>query len=184
MNTNPTEMTQYASGIAGPVFHGVVLSILCVISFSLITHLLAHAFSVSRDDDLLGGMWAVVATVFVYRYSYAQNYHRCVVADIRNAGEFCALFSLPALFSFNPWGMATLIGAGAIVMLWLRRPDDVVTTGITTAVVMIAAAISPDHAWKQPLLRVVDTVVGTGVGIMGAWITAKRPQRERKMADP
>jgi hypothetical protein len=26
--------------------------------------------SLSRDDDLLGGMWAVAATVFLHRYSY------------------------------------------------------------------------------------------------------------------
>jgi hypothetical protein len=30
-------------------------------------------FSVSRDDDLLGGMWAVVATLFVYRDSYEES---------------------------------------------------------------------------------------------------------------
>jgi hypothetical protein len=33
----------------------------------LITHILANTYSISRDDDLLGGMWAVVATIFVYR---------------------------------------------------------------------------------------------------------------------
>jgi hypothetical protein len=31
--------------------------------------MLPHTLSISRDDDLLGGMWAVVATVFVYRFS-------------------------------------------------------------------------------------------------------------------
>jgi len=44
-----------------------------MISYSLITHLLARFFSVSRDDDLLGGMWAMVATLFVYRYSYEES---------------------------------------------------------------------------------------------------------------
>jgi hypothetical protein len=37
--------------------HGVMLPILCVISYWLTTHMLAHIVSVSRDDDLLGGMW-------------------------------------------------------------------------------------------------------------------------------
>lgn len=55
------------------VRHAIVLSGLCVVSYWLITHILAHAFSVSRDDDLLGGMWAVVATIFVYRYGYEQT---------------------------------------------------------------------------------------------------------------
>jgi uncharacterized membrane protein YccC len=40
-----------------------------------------------------------------------------------------------------------------------------VTTGITTTVVMVVAAMSPHDAWQQPLLRVVDTVVGIAVGI-------------------
>jgi hypothetical protein len=35
--------------------------------------MLAHMFSVSRDDDVLGGMWAVVATLFVYRDSYEES---------------------------------------------------------------------------------------------------------------
>jgi hypothetical protein len=52
---------------------GVTLSMLCVISYWLITHLLARFFSVSRDDDLLGGMWAVVVTSFVYRDNYEES---------------------------------------------------------------------------------------------------------------
>jgi hypothetical protein len=55
------------------LLRGVTLSILCVISYWLITHRIAHMFSVSRDDDLLGGMWAVVATLFVYRESYEER---------------------------------------------------------------------------------------------------------------
>ena len=55
------------------VLDGIALSLLCVVSYWLITHLLVHAFPVSREDDLLGGMWAVVATVFVYPYSYEQS---------------------------------------------------------------------------------------------------------------
>jgi multisubunit Na+/H+ antiporter MnhB subunit len=58
-------------------------------------------------------------------------------------------------------------------MSLLGRPDEVITTGITTAVVMVVAAISPDHAWKQPILRVVDTIVGVAVGVAGAWIGLK-----------
>jgi uncharacterized YccA/Bax inhibitor family protein len=53
-------------------------------------------------------------------------------------------------------------------MSLLRRPDDIITTGITTAVVLVVAALSPDHAWKQPILRVVDTIVGVIVGVIGA----------------
>jgi uncharacterized YccA/Bax inhibitor family protein len=67
--------------------------------------------------------------------------------------------------------MATLIGIGAVTLL--DRPEDVITTGITTAVVMVVAAISPDHAWKQPILRAMDTIVGVAVGFVGAWMSLK-----------
>jgi uncharacterized membrane protein YccC len=53
-------------------------------------------------------------------------------------------------------------------MSLLRRPDDIITTAITTAVVLVVAALSPDHAWKEPILRVVDTIVGVIVGVIGA----------------
>jgi uncharacterized membrane protein YccC len=61
--------------------------------------------------------------------------------------------------------MAALIGLGTVIMMLLGRREDIVTTGITTAVVMVVAAISPQDAWQQPLLRLVDTIVGIAVGI-------------------
>jgi hypothetical protein len=51
----------------------------------------------------------------------------------------------------------------------LGRRDDIVTVGITTAVVMVVAAMSPVDAWQQPLLRLADTVVGIGVGVVCQW---------------
>ena len=61
--------------------------------------------------------------------------------------------------------MAVLIGVGTVVMMLLGRRDDIVTTGITTTVVMVVVAISPQEAWKQPLLRLLDTIVGIAIGI-------------------
>jgi uncharacterized membrane protein YccC len=163
------EMTRYSAETRHLFLHGLTLSILCVISYSLITHM----FSVSRDDDLLGGMWAVVATIFVYRYDYQQS----VDAALSRAGatslSFILCFIYLLFFPFHLWGMALLIGVGAVAMSLLDRPGDVITTGITTAVVMVVAAISPDHAWKQPILRVMDTMVGVAVGLVGAWMSLK-----------
>ncbi len=153
--------------------HGLTLSILCMITYWLITRMLAHMLSVSRDDDLLGGMWAVVATVFVYRYSYEESVGAALSRMGATSLSFALCFIYLLFFPFHFWGMATLIGVGAVGMSLLGRPDDVITTGITTAVVMVVAAISPDHAWKQPILRVVDTIVGVAVGVAGAWISLK-----------
>jgi hypothetical protein len=55
------------------VFRGMLLAVSCVISFWLITHILPSLYSASRGDELLGGMWAVAATIFVYRYTHAEN---------------------------------------------------------------------------------------------------------------
>jgi hypothetical protein len=52
----------------------------------------------------------------------------------------------------------------------LGRRDEIVPTGITTAVVMVAAALSPQDAWRQPLLRLADTVVGIAVGVACKWV--------------
>jgi hypothetical protein len=57
-------------------------------------------------------------------------------------------------------------------MTWLGRRGDIVTTGITTAVVMVVAAMNPEDAWHQPVLRIVDTVVGITVGIICQWIAS------------
>ena len=36
--------------------------------------------------------------------------------------------------------------------------------------VMIVAASDPQEAWRQPLLRLVDTIVGIAVGVACKWI--------------
>jgi hypothetical protein len=36
---------------------------------------------------------------------------------------------------------------------------------------MAAAGISPQHAWKQPILLLVDTLVGTAAGVVAAWVS-------------
>jgi uncharacterized membrane protein YccC len=159
------------------VSHGLILSALCVISYWLITQLLARVLTVSRDDDLLGGMWAVAATIFVYRHAYEKTIAAALSRTAATLLSFALCFGYLLFLPFNMWGMAALIGIGAFVMIWIGRRDDVVTTGITTAVVMVVAAISPEHAWRQPILRLVDTIVGTVVGIIGELLTASPSRR-------
>ncbi len=68
--------------------------------------------------------------------------------------------------------MAVVIGLGTVAMMLLGRQDDVVTTGITTAVVLVAAAMTPQDAWRQPVLRLIDTVVGISVGVSSKWLAS------------
>jgi uncharacterized membrane protein YccC len=141
-----------------------------LISYWLVTRLLAHVYSISGNDDQLGGMWAVVATVFVYRYSYEESVYAALSRTAATSVSFVPCLVYLLIFPFQPWGMATLIGIGGLAMTWMGRPDDTVTTGITTAVVMVVAALSPHNAWQQPILRLVDTAVGVAVGVAAAWI--------------
>ena len=160
-----------AISIRRAVGTGCALAISCFISYALITHILTRAYFVSRDDDLLGGMWAVAATIFVYRQSYQQSVRAALSRMAATLLSFVLCLIYLLLFPFSPWGMAALIGIGAIALTLVGRSEDVITTGITTAVVMVVACISPQHAWQQPILRLVDTVVGVGVGIAAAWIS-------------
>jgi uncharacterized membrane protein YccC len=80
------------------------------------------------------------------------------------------------LFSFHPLGLAALIGMGTLALTVIGRSEDVVTAGITTAVVLVVAALSPHNAWEQPILRFADTAVGIVVGLAAAW-TALRLKR-------
>jgi len=105
------------------------LAVACLISYWIATYLLSQLFSVTRADDLLGGMWATVATVFVYR----------TTTDASAA-------------------------AGVAV-------------GITTTVVMVVAGVSPDQAWLQPMLRVLDTLIGVAVGMAFARLADLRDRR-------
>jgi uncharacterized membrane protein YccC len=152
----------------GDIIYALEMAIACAISYWIITYGLAPF--VDRASDFLGGMWAAVATVFVFRDTRAGSVSAGLSRLIATGVSFalCLLYLL--LFPFQPVGMAAVIGVGTVVMMLLGRREDIVTTGITTTVVMVVAAMSPDDAWQQPLLRAVDTVVGIAVGVACIWI--------------
>jgi uncharacterized membrane protein YgaE (UPF0421/DUF939 family) len=149
------------------VVYALNMAIACLITYWVMTHILSRF--VDGPSDFLGGMWAVVATVFVFRETHLKSLSAGIARLIATCVSFalCLLYLL--LFPFTPVGMAALIAIGTIVMALLGRRDDIVTVGITTAVVMVVAAMSPSDAWQQPLLRLVDTVVGIGVGVACKW---------------
>jgi uncharacterized membrane protein YccC len=172
-------MTQHLKSRIGEAFgHGFVLAVCCLISFEIATYMLANAWLVSRDDILLGGMWAVVATIFVFRYGSKESAGAAISRASATLLSFALCFLYLLILPFQPLGMVVLIGIGAIVMSLIRRTKDIVTTGITTAVVMVVAGMSPEQAWRQPILRLIDTVVGILVGIAGVWIITL-PSRSR-----
>ena len=150
------------------VGQGVGLAAASLISYALITHILTRVYSVSREDDLVGGMWVVVATVFVYRESYEKSMRAALSQFSATLLSFALCLVYLLIFPFHPVGMAALIGMGTVALILVDRSEDVITAGI-----MVNAGIAPQHAWTQPILRLVDTSIGLGVGIAAAWIGLK-----------
>jgi uncharacterized membrane protein YccC len=150
------------------VVYALNMAIACLITYWIITHTLSRF--VDESSDFLGGMWAVVATVFVFRETRLRSLSAGIARLIATCVSFalCLLYLL--LFPFTPVGMAALIALGTLVMALLGRRDDIVTVGITTVVVMVVAAMSPTDAWQQPLLRLADTMVGIAVGVACKWV--------------
>src|SRR6202167_2619871 len=146
-----------------------VLAVACLIAWWLVTSALSRVYSLSRDDDLLGGMWAVLATIFVLRDSFGKSVAAAVSRMSATSVSFVLCLIYLAFLPFHAWALAVLVGASALAVMLLGRPAGAVTAGITTAVVMVVAAVSAQHAWQQALLRLVDTVVGVAVGALAAW---------------
>jgi len=86
--------------------------------------------------------------------------------------SFALCLGYLAIWPFHPAGLAALIAIGTLTMMYMGREEDVVTTGITTIVVMVVAGLSPQDAWHQPLLRLIDTVVGIAVGVICKWVAS------------
>lgn len=155
-NDSPT------SGLLEAVGTGALLGFACLISYFLTTGFLGKIYFLSRDDELL------IATIFVYRHTYQQSVRAALsrIAATLLSFALCLVYLL--IFPFHAWCMAALIGIGTIIMMMAGRSEDIITTGITTAVVMVVAGISPQHAWKTSVLRLIDTFVGTVIGIAAA----------------
>jgi uncharacterized membrane protein YgaE (UPF0421/DUF939 family) len=150
------------------VAYALNMAIACLITYWIMTHTLSRF--VDESSDFLGGMWAVVATVFVFRETRLGSLSAGIARLIATCVSFALCLLYLSLFPFTPVGMAALIAIGTLVMALLGRREDIVTVGITTAVVMVVAAMSPADAWQQPLLRLADTMVGIAVGVACKWV--------------
>ena len=149
------------------------MGIACLITYLLVTHALSRVYSISKDDDLLGGMWAVIATIFVMRESYRQSAAAATSRMAATLVSFLICLIYLVFLPFHVWALPVLIGASALIVTLIGRPEDAVTAAITTTVVLVVAAVTPQHAWQQPILRFADTVIGVAVGIAAVWISLR-----------
>jgi uncharacterized membrane protein YccC len=157
---------QVRDGVAGSCLLGAS----CLISYWLATTILALAYSVSKSDDLLGGMWAAIATVFVVRHSFHESLAAALSRMAATVVSFVLCLAYLLYLPFRAWALAALIALSVLAVTLLGRPGDAVTAAITTVVVMVVAELSPHEAWQQPVLRLADTTIGVAVGAAAAWI--------------
>lgn len=157
-----------------------ILAAACLITYWLATRMLAHVYLLSRADELVGGVWAVIATIFVLRDSYRHSMAAAVSRMAATAVSFVLCLIYLIFLPFNIWAMGALIGLSALAVTLIGRPGDALTAAITTAVIMGVTALSPHDAWRQPILRFADTVIGVAVGVGTAWLTLRMLSSETR----
>ena len=115
-------------------------------------------------------MWAVVATIFVFRESVLESARAALSRTMATLFSFALCFLYLLIFPFHVVGMVVLIWISSVILPLVGRSEDVITTGITTTVVLVVAGLNPGPGWVQPILRLVDTTVGIAVGLLAFWV--------------
>jgi uncharacterized membrane protein YccC len=150
-----------------------VLAAACLASYVLVTHLLPPLHVASRPDTLIGGLWAVIATIFVIRDSVSQSVSAAVSRMAATSVSFVLCLIYLLFLPSGSWAMAVLIGASVLVVTLVGRAQDAISAAISTAVVMVAAILAPHDAWQQPIFRFLDTIVGMAIGLAATWIALR-----------
>jgi hypothetical protein len=146
------------------ISHGVLLAVCCLLSYKIITVLLTVSRFVPRDDELLGGMWAVVATIFVFRYSCEESIRAALSRTSATLLSFALCLVYLLVFPFRVWGLVVLVAVGAIVLDLIGRSEDMITASITTAVVLVHCFIGRRDRFLpfHPCLNRFPYHVGSG----------------------
>ena len=99
-----------------------ILAIACLITYLLVTRLLSRLYFVSKADDLLGGMWAVIATIFVNRDSYQQSLGAAASRMAATSASFLICLIYLLFLPFHTWALAVLIGVSALTVTLTALP--------------------------------------------------------------
>jgi uncharacterized membrane protein YgaE (UPF0421/DUF939 family) len=150
--------------------YAIDMAVAAAITYCLMTFIIP--LLINRHADSVAVLWAVIATVFVFRDTRAHSLSAGVSRLVATFVSFVMCLMYLALFPANPLAMIVLITVGTLLMMLLGRRDDIGLTAITTAVVLIVAANVSVDAWQQPLLRLMDTIVGIAVGVACKWIAS------------
>lgn len=154
---------------AADVVSSLLLGVSCAVSYLVLTLVVGPLLYEPSASVEIGGMWAVAATVFVFRASLTDA---LADARVRLGATLLSLvvcFVYLLLFPVTAVGIGVVLAVGSLAAVAIGRPQDASLTGITSIVVLVVADLGrPSPAWVQPLLRLLDTAVGIGVGLLGA----------------
>lgn len=153
---------------AWDVAYAIDMAIACLITYWIMLFLFPRF--VGWPSTSVGVLWAVISTVFVYRDTRAHSLSAGISRLIATFTSFALCLIYLWLLPATAIGMASLIAIGGLMMILIDRRDEIGLTAITIAVIMIVAASDPQHAWLQPILRLVDTVIGIAVGVACKWV--------------
>jgi hypothetical protein len=148
----------------------VILATGSAATYLLVTDVLSRLYFISKTDDLIGALWAVISFIVVNRGSYRSSVVAGVSRMVGTSVSFLLCLLYLAFLPFHVWALAVLVGAGGLVVTLAGRPQDAGIAAIATTVIMVVAAVNPHDAWKQPILRLADTAIGVAIGVATAWI--------------
>jgi len=103
--------------------YSVALAVASFVSYWLAVHVLSQVHSISRADDLVGGMWAAIATVFVYHASHQESLAAGVSRIAATSLSFVLCLCYLLLFGFHPLGLVVLIGIGTLLLMLTGHPE-------------------------------------------------------------
>jgi uncharacterized membrane protein YgaE (UPF0421/DUF939 family) len=165
------QLFKYDRLSAWDIAYAVDMAIACLITYGIM--LAIHSrFSLGASSQVVGTLWAIVATIYVFRDTRANSLSASIGRVVATVISFALCLVYLLLFPFTPIGLVAVLACGTLVMMVLGRRDEIGLTAVTTAVVMLVAAIDAQDAWQQPLLRLMDTMIGIAVGISCKWIAS------------
>jgi uncharacterized membrane protein YccC len=149
------------------VAYAAGMGVACLVTYWVMVLLLPGLTGTSSAPVAI--IWAVISAAFVYKDTRSHSMLAGISRLIGTLISVVLCLAFLALFRPSPVGMAILIAIGTIATIWLDRSGEIGVTATTTAVVLVVLTSDPQKAWQQPLLRLLDTVVGIIVGVVCKW---------------
>jgi uncharacterized membrane protein YccC len=155
------------------VLGSAALGLACLATYWVAGRVLTRFHVVPPADHVVGGLWAVIATIFVFRDSYTRSRTAAVSRMAATSVSFVLCLIYLVFLPFHVWALGLLIALSVLATTLAGRPDDSITAAVSTTVVMVLAAVSPHDAWEQPILRFADTLTGVVVGVAVASVALR-----------